>query len=82
MKKAGLSIVLAGAVILAVMLISCAPSIPHSVDAQKDCITCHGTNGVRPYPSWHAQRGYNNDDCSSCHDLKSGNRNVAGTVPQ
>jgi hypothetical protein len=78
MKNKGLSLVLLGALSLAVIFISCAPSIPHSVQAQKDCITCHGNNGIKPYPAWHAKRGYKNDDCSGCHDSKSDNRNMAG----
>jgi len=80
MKNKGLSLILVVALSLALILISCAPSIPHSVQAQKECVTCHGNNGVKPYPAWHAERGYNNDDCSSCHDLKIDNRDVAGAT--
>jgi hypothetical protein len=80
MKNKGLYLNLLGALILAATFISCAPSIPHAVDAQKQCVTCHGNNGVKPYPAWHAERSYTNDDCSGCHDLKIDNRNMAGAT--
>lgn len=78
MKHKDLFLILVGALSLVVILISCAPSVPHSVQAQKECITCHGSNGIKPYPTWHANRGYKNDDCLSCHDVKIDNLNVAG----
>ena len=80
MKRTGLSLILSGALGLAVLLVSCAPSIPHSVEARKECVTCHGTNGIKPYPAWHAQRGYTSVDCSSCHELKIENGTVAGAT--
>jgi hypothetical protein len=80
MTHKGLSLILVGALSLAVILSACAPSIPHSVQAQKECTTCHGTTGTKPYPAWHATRGYSNNDCSSCHDLKSENSPVAGAT--
>ena len=45
-----------------------------------NCATCHGTNGIKPYPAWHAQRGYTSVDCSSCHELKIENGTVAGAT--
>jgi hypothetical protein len=78
MKNTGLSLILSGALSLATIVASCAPPIPHAVEAQKECITCHGSDGVKPYPGWHAKREYKNDDCSHCHDQKTENRNLAG----
>jgi hypothetical protein len=80
MKYKGLPLTLLGALILTVILISCAPSIPHSVESRKECITCHGSNAAKPYPAWHASRGYTNDDCSSCHEPKTEDRNLAGAT--
>lgn len=82
MKNKALFFVLLGALSLAVILISCAPSIPHSVEARKECITCHGNTGIKPYPAWHAKRGYKNEDCSRCHEPMTDKRNVAGATTQ
>ncbi len=70
MRTTGASAMLLMVLGLAVTLASCAPSIPHALEGRKDCITCHGQNGVKPYPEWHAKRDSGNDDCSHCHDVK------------
>jgi mono/diheme cytochrome c family protein len=53
------------------------PGIPHSLDGFDNCVSCHGPNGVRPFPASHAGRG--NDTCAACHSLAPGQ--VAGPVP-
>lgn len=81
MKTTRFAVLSTGILTLAMMLlISCAPSIPHPVAEQRDCITCHGNNGIKPYPSWHASRDYTNADCASCHHVKDIGRNLAGTT--
>jgi len=72
MKKKGLLIILIGSVVLLLVLKFYPPSIPHSVESRKECVTCHDLNGVKPYPSWHATRGYRNTDCTTCHHPASG----------
>ncbi len=72
MKKKGLLLIFIGVLILVLFLIFRAPSIPHPLEGHKECVTCHAGDGIKPYPAWHATRGYKNDDCSSCHSLKSG----------
>ncbi len=52
----------------AVMLSGCAaPPVPHSIQGRSDCLSCHGQNGVKPYPAWHAERALSADVCSTCH---------------
>lgn len=80
MNTQGISLIMLAALVLALFLISCAPRIPHTVEARTECITCHGNDGVKPYPAWHAKKGYKNDECSSCHSPKSNERNMAGTA--
>jgi hypothetical protein len=80
MKKTGLAIIISGTLVLAAVLAACAPPIPHAVEARMECTSCHGSDGVKPYPSWHAKRGYKSDDCASCHDAKVSNHNVAGAA--
>ncbi len=54
----------------AVMLSGCAaPPVPHSIQERGDCLTCHGQNGVKPYPAWHAERALGDDVCTTCHKM-------------
>jgi len=55
---------------LALILDSCAPSIPHTLEGRAGCITCHGQNAVKPFPNWHQKDGFGNDACAGCHDQK------------
>ena len=80
MKNAGRLIIFVGLLILGLFLIFRPPSIPHSLEGTKECVTCHGSNGIRPYPTWHEELGYGNDDCSSCHHLNSENRTVTDAI--
>ncbi len=45
------------------------PKIPHSITERVDCTNCHGLSGVKPYPSWHAERKFAKTDCLKCHQL-------------
>ncbi len=56
---------------LTVVLSACEPEIPHPIEGRSDCISCHGQNGVKSYPKFHAERGYDNDACTKCHKLAS-----------
>jgi len=39
--------------------------IPHPVEGQEQCETCHGTNGMSPFPADHVGRP--NESCTICH---------------
>jgi hypothetical protein len=53
---------------LSVLLSGCSgPAVTHSVEGRTDCLSCHGQNGVKPYPKWHAERALGNDACATCH---------------
>ena len=39
--------------------------IPHPIKGQEQCDTCHGPNGMKPFPSDHAGRP--NESCTVCH---------------
>ena len=56
--------------VLAVMLSACVPDIPHATNGRQDCISCHGQNGVKPFPQWHAKKQFSNDNCFTCHGVK------------
>ncbi|MFC1987560.1 cytochrome c3 family protein [Chloroflexota bacterium] len=46
-----------------------APSIPHGTAGYEQCLTCHGTGGVKPIPSDHAS--FEEGSCLSCHSLSA-----------
>jgi formate dehydrogenase gamma subunit len=39
--------------------------IPHPIEGQEQCETCHGPNGMKPWPADHAGRP--NESCTVCH---------------
>ncbi len=39
--------------------------MPHPIQGQEQCDTCHGPSGIKPYPANHAGRP--NDSCQVCH---------------
>lgn len=45
------------------------PGIPHSLADRKECLACHNTGGLRPFPADHA--GRTNDFCQNCHKPQS-----------
>lgn len=47
------------------------PPVPHPLQGMENCGTCHGLNGVLPYPEDHSHR--HDDSCTSCH-IPSGNK--------
>ncbi len=56
-----------------VMLSGCAtPPVPHLIQGRSDCLSCHGQNGVKPYPAWHAERALSTDVCTTCHKAAVG----------
>lgn len=40
-------------------------SVPHPVEGRADCLLCHDSGSIRPFPSDHAGRG--NESCLICH---------------
>jgi hypothetical protein len=60
---------LGGLIGVTLLLSACAPAMPHSFEGRSDCISCHGPKGVEPYTSWHAERGLDNGNCATCHQL-------------
>jgi len=41
------------------------PVIPHAVEGRADCLMCHQTGGLKPFPANHA--GRTSDICQTCH---------------
>jgi len=41
------------------------PNVPHPTEGREDCLACHYTGGVRPFPADHA--GRTSDSCLGCH---------------
>ena len=41
------------------------PAIPHSLDGRDNCLACHATGGLKPYPADHEGRTV--DQCQMCH---------------
>ena len=44
------------------------PSVPHSLEGRSDCLLCHATGGLEPYPADHAGRP--SESCLSCHQAR------------
>jgi hypothetical protein len=42
-----------------------APLVPHPVEGTKDCLQCHDTTGIRPFPTTH--EALPDDSCLQCH---------------
>lgn len=47
-----------------------AASIPHPLDGRGDCLLCHGSEGLKPYPADH--EGRVNATCTACHQQAPG----------
>jgi len=73
MKK--LPVILFGVVLLggAIVFSACAPEIPHTIDGRQDCLECHQTGSVRPYPIGHAEKNLQNNSCEKCHEILTEN---------
>ncbi len=72
MKKKIAVLCLSGLMGLTVLMSGCAPAIPHASVGRNDCISCHGPEGSKPYPKWHAERVSSNDACVNCHKFARG----------
>ncbi len=81
MKRRSVLIGLTGVLALSLVVAACAPVSPHAPDVSRDCLSCHGSNADKPYPSWHAKTQIGNDRCLQCHDQASdtGNTSVVAT---
>ncbi|MGQ9502863.1 MAG: formate dehydrogenase subunit gamma [Anaerolineae bacterium] len=40
-------------------------AIPHPLEGYEECLTCHGTSGMKPFPESHA--GFAQGTCLTCH---------------
>ncbi len=40
-------------------------AIPHTLEGRDNCLTCHGKDAFKPFPSDHA--GRTNNTCTTCH---------------
>lgn len=60
---------------LLVIVSACVPAVPHALEGRPNCISCHGQNGVKPYPEWHAKREIGNGECAHCHSPKTSSGN-------
>jgi len=72
MKKKGSGLYfLAFALAFSVTLSACGPKIPHAIAGSEDCLSCHSSSGVKPYPASHAKQGLDNTKCQKCHQTAS-----------
>jgi hypothetical protein len=46
------------------------PAVPHPAEGNEDCLACHDTGQVKPFPQDHA--GRDNDSCTTCHQVETG----------
>lgn len=68
MNKRSLTMLALLILALALVLSACSgPAIPHELDGRADCTSCHGTDGVKPFPKFHEKEGFTNDTCLDCH---------------
>ncbi|MFQ6014466.1 MAG: NapC/NirT family cytochrome c [Anaerolineae bacterium] len=49
----------------AATLVEGTPTISHSLEGRDDCLVCHSTGGLKPFPDGHA--GWKNEVCQTCH---------------
>jgi len=45
------------------------PPIPHPVAGQEQCLVCHGSQGLKPFPAGHA--AFDEKSCVTCHSTAS-----------
>ncbi len=43
------------------------PPVPHPVEGREDCVLCHGTGAVKPFPEDHQDR--DSESCTMCHGV-------------
>jgi hypothetical protein len=44
------------------------PAVPHPTEGREDCLSCHDTGKVKPFPADH--EGRTNDSCTMCHEVQ------------
>ncbi len=44
------------------------PAVPHSLEGRADCLLCHNTGGIKPFPADH--EGRSSETCLTCHQGK------------
>jgi hypothetical protein len=47
------------------------PPVSHQLEGRQDCTSCHGLDQVKPYPKFHEDEGFSNEDCNNCHEFNS-----------
>jgi cytochrome b subunit of formate dehydrogenase/mono/diheme cytochrome c family protein len=55
------------------------PSVPHTLKDRENCLACHGTGAMRPFPADHEGRG--NDTCLACHPAAVADAELPTTQP-
>lgn len=55
-----------------------APHIPHPIEGQEQCYTCHGKSGMKPMPANH--EGRPTESCRICHKLSPVPKNKESTA--
>jgi hypothetical protein len=53
------------------------PEVPHPLEGREDCLACHDTGQVKPFPEDH--EGRTNDSCTMCH--QAGEAEAIPAVP-
>jgi hypothetical protein len=51
------------------------PPVPHPTEGREDCLACHDTGKVNPFPEDHA--GRTSESCAMCHEVLD-----SGTIPE
>lgn len=54
----------------AIIISACAPAIPHTLDERHDCLECHQSGAVHPYPEAHSEKDLDNSSCKNCHQTQ------------
>jgi hypothetical protein len=45
------------------------PAVPHPTEGREDCLACHDTDQVKPFPADH--EGRENEGCVMCHEVEA-----------
>ncbi|MBI4295431.1 MAG: NapC/NirT family cytochrome c [Chloroflexi bacterium] len=43
------------------------PTIPHTLEGRDNCLACHDSGGLKPFPADH--KGRSNSTCTACHQV-------------
>jgi hypothetical protein len=55
------------------------PPVPHPLEGREDCLACHDTDGIEPFPGDHV--GRTNDMCTMCHEAGEVEAKAIPNVP-